>query len=113
MTLPALLTASDEAFVRRRLQLQRWWPWAALGLALAVVGLWGGLLVQGSLLVNPWIVIARLEAGQLAPGTLAALALLGSVGFFVLGIVMLAVLALLHAAMRNERRLLEIIRRLR
>jgi MFS family permease len=44
---------------------------------------------------------------------LAALALLGSVGFFVLGIVMLAVLALLHAAMRNERRLLEIIRRLR
>lgn len=56
--------------------------------------------------------IARLDANDLTPGTLAALALLGAVGFLVLGFVLLALLALMWAAMRNEHRLLEIIRRL-
>jgi hypothetical protein len=113
MTGPRTLPDDEETFLRRRARLQRYWPWVGVGLLLAVLGMWGSLLLQGSLLVNPWSVMTRLEAGDLAPGTLAALALLGSMGFLVLGIVMLAILALLHAAMRNERRLLQIVRRLR
>jgi hypothetical protein len=108
-----VLSEKDHAYLERRTQLQRWWPWAGGALLCAVAGLWGYLLVRESLLVHPWALIARIEAGSVTDGTLAALAVLGAVGFLALGIVMLAILALLWAAMRNERRLLEIIRRLR
>lgn len=107
-----MLDASESEYIRRRRQLQRWWPWAGGLLVTAVAGLWGWLFVSGSLLVNPWALLARIEAGDIGQGTLTALAVLGSMGFLALGVVMLAVIALLWSAMRNERRLLEIIRRL-
>jgi len=107
-----MLNEKDRALLDRRTQLQRWWPWAGTGLLAAVAGLWGYLLLRESLLVHPWALMARIEAGSVSDGTLAALALLGSVGFLALGIVMLAVIALLWAALKNERRLLDIIRRL-
>jgi hypothetical protein len=107
-----MLNADEGEYVRRRGQLQRWWPYAGGLLLTAVVGLWGYLFLSGSLLVNPWALLARIEAGDIGQGTLTALAVLGSMGFLALGIVMLGVIALLWSAMRNERRLLEIIRRL-
>ena len=106
------LSERDRAFLRHRRRLQQWWPWACAVLTAAVLGLWGYLLLNRSLLVSPWALMQRLEAGDLDHGTLAALAVLGSMAFLTLGIVMLAVLAMLWGATRHERRLLELIRRL-
>ena len=107
-----MISDKDQAYVRRRTQLQRWWPWTGSVLLASILGLWGYLFLSGSLLVNPWALLERLERNDVGAGTLAALAVLGTMGFLSLGIVMLAVLALLWAAMRNERRLLDIIRKL-
>ncbi len=106
------LDERDRAYLARRTRMLRWWPWAAGVLLVAILGLWGTLFLSRSLLVNPWVLLERLEANDVSQGTLAALALLGSMGFLVLGIVMLAVLALLWAAARNERRLLAMLRKL-
>jgi hypothetical protein len=108
-----MISDDERAWLQRRTQLQRWWPWAGGVLLSAVLGLWGALFLSGSLLVNPWALLERLERDDISAPTLAALAVIGSIGFLSLGILMLAVLALLWAAMRNERRLLDIIRRLR
>jgi hypothetical protein len=108
-----MLGRDDLAYVQRRAQLQRWWPYVGGALLAAVLGLWGYLFLSGSLLVNPWALMQRLERDDVGESTLAALAVLGSMGFLALGIVMLAVLGLLWAAMRNERRLLDVIRQLR
>jgi hypothetical protein len=108
-----MLNENERVFLERRTQLQRWWPWAGAALLAAVAGLWGYLLLRESLLVHPWALMARIEAGTVSDGTLTALALMGCIGFLTLGIVMLAVIALLWASMRNERRLLDIIRKLR
>lgn len=108
-----MLSRDDDAFLQRRARLHRWWPWAAAALLLAVLGLWGYFFASGSLLVNPWAILTRLEAGDLPPATLAALAVLGAVGFLTLGFVMVAMVGLFWAALRNERRLLEIVRKLR
>jgi hypothetical protein len=106
------MSGDDQAYVRRRTRLQRWWPWVGGLLLAAILGLWGYLFASGSLLVNPWALLQRLERNDIGEGTVAALAVLGTMGFLSLGIVMLAVLALLWAGMRNERRLLDIIRKL-
>jgi hypothetical protein len=107
-----MMADGERAYVQRRARLQRWWPWVGGLLLAAVLGLWGYLFLSGSLLVNPWALLERLERNDVGAGTLAALAVLGTMGFLSLGIVMLAVLVLLWAAMRNERRLLDIIRKL-
>ena len=105
-----MLSEQDRRFVRRRERLLRWWPWAAGGLLLAIAALWGYLFVSGSLLVNPWLLLKRLEEGSVPTGTLAALAVLGSIGFLTLGALMLAMVCVLWGALRIERRLLRMIR---
>jgi hypothetical protein len=106
-----MMTDQEQAYVRRRAQLQGWWPWMGCLLLALVLGLWGYLFLSGSLLVNPWALLERLERNDVGVSTLAALAVLGTMGFLSLGVVMLAVLGLLWSAMRNERRLLDIIRK--
>jgi hypothetical protein len=107
-----MMTADDRAFVGQRMRLLRAWPWLGGALLTAVLGLWGYLLFSRSLLMNPWALLQRLEGGIIPHATLAALAVLGSMGFLCLGVVMVAVIALLWASARNEQRLLGIIQRL-
>ncbi len=105
-----MLSDTDRDFVRRREALLHWWPWAAAALVAAVLGLWGYLLASGSLLVNPWLLFRRLEDNAVTTGTLAALAMVGSIGFLALGMLMLAMVGVLWGALRTEQRLLRMIR---
>jgi hypothetical protein len=107
-----MITEAERALVRRRTRLARLAPAACVLLLVAVLGLWGYLFLTRSLLVNPWALLERLEAGNVDAATLAALAVLGAGGFFGLGIVMLGLVALLWSAARVERQLLDIIQRL-
>ena len=49
-----MISDKDQAYLRHRTQLQRWWPWTGSVLLASVLGLWGYLFLSGSLLVNPW-----------------------------------------------------------
>jgi hypothetical protein len=103
------LPECDLRFVRRRAVLVRAWPWVGTALLLAVIGPWSYWLFSGTLIASPWAVARGLEQGALQHGTVQLLALLGPVAFLTIGVLLLALILLLWAAMVNERRLLRII----
>jgi hypothetical protein len=107
-----MMTTEELTFVSKRARLLRTWPWVGAVLLVTVLGLWGYMFFSRSLLMNPWVLLQRLEGGIIPHATLAALAVLGSMGFLCLGVVMVAVIGLLWASARNEQRLLAIIQRL-
>jgi hypothetical protein len=64
------------------------------------------------LLINPWAVISRLEAGSLGTTTLMTMAAMLPVVMLTLSLLLLIFVLLAFVAFANERRLLRMVRRL-
>jgi uncharacterized BrkB/YihY/UPF0761 family membrane protein len=106
------LEAPESRFVSRRRKLVRTWPWAG-GFMLALLGaLTGWLWTSVPSLVNPWVVISRIESGELPESTAHLMAVLLPIVMLVLLTFVAAAILLAFAAFRNERRHIRIIDRL-
>ncbi len=105
------ISAEERQFLIRRKRLLRAWPVVLAVLLGLVVGLGLWLYCTNPLLLNPYAVLARLEADALPHATLALMA--ASLPILALACLALvsALLALAQAAFSNERRYLAILER--
>lgn len=106
------LTRQEKLFVEKRAKFARSWPivGAALLAMIAVLAAW--LFFSNPLLINPWAVLSKLEAGSLPDSTLATMATLLPVVMFTCLFVLVVALVFFWVAFSNERKHLALIRRL-
>jgi hypothetical protein len=107
------LGSDEQAFLDRRRRLILRWPIVLLVLLLLLAGTWLYLYLRYPVLANAAFVVKAVAAGTLSAETLQLstlyLPLVVTVLFFVVAVLLL----FLHLTVRNERRYLAIIRRLR
>jgi hypothetical protein len=98
------LSEQQQAFLHKRQRLLRYWPAASVFLGLAWLGLVGWLWVAHPLLANPMVVQQRLDAGEVADGTVLLLAVMLPVVVNLSLLQALVVVVFVAVAIRNERR---------
>lgn len=99
-----VLTERETLFLDRRRKLLRIWPFAR-PLLLASVGILAAwLLWKTPLLINPYAVLAQLQAGTMPDSTVALLACL---------VLTVAMLLFLFVALAYERKYMAMINKLR
>lgn len=107
-----MLSKREQAWIESRRRMLRRWPLAGgaclLALAFGLVALWW----RTPLLVDPWTVAARLRADTLDDGTLALMAAMLPVVMLTLLGLLFALLLFVTVGFANERRLLDLVRRL-
>ena len=100
---------SDRAFLDRRRKLLALWPWAGGGLIAGLLGFASWLWIAVPLMINPWAVIAAIEAGQLEETTLAVMAVMLPILMLACLGVIIVLIGVLFAAFANERRLIGLV----
>lgn len=103
------LAPEQIAFVEKRRNLVRLWRWTGLGLLLLVLGFTIYLAIRTPLLINPFETISRLESGTLPESTLVIMAAMLPVMFSAALILLLALVAVMYAAIGNEKKYLAMI----
>ena len=106
------LSDRESRFVARRARLIRYWPWPGgvllLALAAGVTWLW----FEVPLFINPWATIAALEQDTLPVTTMGAMAAMLPLVVLAALVLLVTLLLITFAALGNEKRLLQIVRRL-
>ena len=87
------------------------WPWVGAALLLLLLGFMAVVWWRVPLLINPWAAFADFQDGAIEPATLHLMALMLPVVALLLLVVMLLLLVFITVALRNERRLLELLER--
>jgi hypothetical protein len=106
------LTDQERVFVERRARLVRSWPVVGTVCLGVVLVLAGWLWFTRPWLVNPWAVFSGLEAGSIPGPTILVMATMLPVVVLASLFVLVVCLFYCFAAFSNERKHLEIIRRL-
>ena len=103
------LTPAELEFLDRRRRLTRLWPLVGGLLLLVIASLVGWLLWRNPLLINPWVVMAGLEARSI-PGSMLLL-MAGILPIMTLMTLLLLVLLVLSlfASFHNERKHMRIV----
>lgn len=104
------LSERQRAFLDRRERLLRYWRFWAVLPVLIWLGLVAWLWLAHPLLVNPIVVQQQLHAGQLASGTVLALAVMLPILVDLCLLLALVVVLFVALAARNERNYHEIVR---
>lgn len=107
-----ILTVQERFFIEKRRRLTRLWPVVSGALLIAILSFVGWLFWVNPLLVNPWAVIARLQAHSLPESTLSVMAFMLPVAMLLCIAILCILLLLAFLAVSNERRHLAIIDRL-
>ena len=104
---------ADGTFIKRRGSLIRIWRYVGTAALLVIVGFSCYLFVFNPLLINPFHVMKLIEADAIPDSTLMVMAAMMPVVFLAVMFIMAVSVLFVFAAFSNERRLLEIIRKLR
>ncbi|MBN2894830.1 MAG: hypothetical protein JXK05_02940 [Campylobacterales bacterium] len=106
------LSSEEEALLAKRARRLKSWPYVGGGLLglLGACGLW--LWVKVPYLINPWALGDAIRGGSLSESTVLLLASMLPVVLLMLLLFAVAVVGLIFAAFANERKLIEMIRRL-
>lgn len=102
---------TEHDYLQRRERLARAWPWVGASLLAALLGLAVWLWWRTPLLIDPWLVMRRLAANDLGQGTLALMATMLPVLVILCLVLSLGLVLLGFQGMRNERRLLKLLKR--
>ncbi len=106
------LSSADRSFVKKRETRVKYWPFYGT-FSLAILAAYGGWLwLKKPELINPWIVIERLEAGTLSESMMSIMAVMLPIVTATMLMLLFFVVLLSFVAFRNERRLICLIRRL-
>jgi hypothetical protein len=106
------LTEQERVFIERRAKLVRVWPIVGAICLAGVLCLTAWLWFTRPWLVNPWAVFSGLEAGLIPGPTILLMAAMLPVVVLTSLFVLVVCLLYCFAAFSNERKHLEIIRRL-
>jgi len=96
-------------FLDRRRRLLRAWRYVGPLTLLGWLGLLAYLGANSPLLVDPRTVASRIDSGAIQQSTLETMATLLPVMSVIVGVLMVAIVALIYVALSHERRYLEII----
>ena len=106
------LSSADRKFVERREKRVKHWPLYGT-FSLTILAVYSGWLwLKRPELINPWVVIERLEAGTLSDSTMSIMAVMLPIVIATMLLLVSFVVLLSFVAFRNERRLISLIRRL-
>jgi hypothetical protein len=108
-----MLTPEQEKYLVKRTALQKIWPWAAGLLVLIWVGGMAAFFLRLPLLANPFLMIERLESGGVPSSSLVVYAAMVPLLFHFIGFLMAVLILFMVDRMLGEKKLLEIVRRLR
>ena len=103
----------QQAFLDKRRGLIRAWRYVGPVLLLAILGFSAYLFIRTPLLINPFEVISRLEAGTLEESTTVILAAMLPVMFGGMLVLLIAIVLVMYAAIANEKKYVAIIEKLR
>lgn len=106
------MTEHETAFVERRARLVRTWPIVGSICVVSVLGFTVWLWISRPLLVDPWLVVSRLAASAIPESTITLMVAMLPVVFLGCIGVMLSLIAFIFVALSNERKHIDIIRRL-
>jgi hypothetical protein len=106
------LTGEERAFVDTRWRLVRSWPVVCSACLVLLLGFSAWLWLTRPLMINPWAAMAGLESGAIPDATLALMAAMVPVLMLMYLFVLVAGIILSLSVVANERRHIEIIRRL-
>lgn len=106
------LTPVEQTFIERRTRFIRAWKVAGPLLLIALLGLVLWLLLTRPLMINPWTVLAALDAGLIDSSTLTLLAAMMPAVLLLCLMTVVVCLLLVYAALANERRYVAMIRRI-
>ncbi|MCB1761625.1 MAG: hypothetical protein KDI27_00620 [Gammaproteobacteria bacterium] len=106
------LSSADKYFLEKRERRTNYWPFFGVALLLLVVvyGVW--LWVKMPHLINPWQVVASIEAGALSDSKMGVMVVMLPVVVDTLLLFTFVVILLWFVAFYNERRLIRLVRRL-
>jgi len=100
---------SPEAYLKKRRGLLRAWRYAGPLLLLMVGVLAVYVFIRTPMMINPFAVIAALEAGTLAPDMLRLMAVFVPMLFVTVCFLLVVLVLLMYVAFANERKYLEIL----
>jgi hypothetical protein len=103
------ISERDEKFIRRRRKLVRYWRFVGPLLWIMILGFAAWTYVRSRLLIDPFAMLARLEAGDLPESTLVIMAALTPVFFTGLLVLFTALILVMYGAISGEKRYLAII----
>jgi hypothetical protein len=106
------LTEAEERFLKKRETLTRLWPICGGFLLASLTFLIGWMLWRSPLLVNPVAALNAIEAETIMPNTLRLMAGMLPIAMIIIFVLITAMVLFVYAALSNEKRHLEIIRRL-
>ena len=106
------LDSNQIQFIQKRQRLIRLWPAAGSFLILLLLGLIVWLSFRSPLLINPFEVMKRLDAGTVAESTLILSAALLPVIMLACIVILIVMVIFSFAAFSNEKKHLQIIERL-
>lgn len=103
------LSATEQKFVQRRRQLQAHWRYVGIGTIAACLGLAAWLLITTPLMINPYYVMQRVEAGSLSESTMIVSAVMLPLVTVALIGLMFVLIAGMYACFANERKYIAMI----
>ena len=103
------MTEKAKEFLKRRKKLLELWRYAAPGLLLIIVGAGAFIYIKTPLLLNPAETLERIKAGDISLPMLQLMAAMLPLVFTGLFILLLTLIVLMHAALKNEKKYMEII----
>ena len=96
-------------FLEKRRRLLKAWRYAGPSLLLAILGLVVFLKVRTPLLIDPYEVVSRLEAGSLEQTTLELMAVLLPITMILVCFVLVMLVVFIYAAFSNEKKYRQIL----
>jgi len=106
------LSEFEKSFIKKRQKLARSWPFVGSLMILCVTALAAWLFWKNPLLINPWVVFSRIEADSIPLTTTSMMAGMLPIAILMCLVVLIIALLLSFVAFSNERKHIEIIRRL-
>lgn len=106
------MTPAQQAYIEKRLQQIRYWPYVAGVLVLALLALYGFVYYNHPVFISPTVSTAELQKPLPDLQHLAVLVLLGNLALLGIGLMILVLLAAVSLSLQNEKRLIALIPRL-
>lgn len=106
---PPAVSERDREFIERRRKLVAYWRFAGPLLWIMILGFASWVFFRSRLLIDPFEMLARLEAGDLPESTLVIMAALAPVFFSGLFVLLTVLVLILYSAISGEKRYLAII----
>jgi len=96
-------------YLAKRARLLSLWRWIGPLSLLAVVGLAAWIFFTSPLLINPYEIATRIESGTIDQSTLEMMAVLLPLVIIFIFILLVSIIAIMHAALSIERRYMRLL----